>query len=305
MQQRSIGLSILFFAANSCVIAASLTTLCANEIDRFAVLGIRQLIVAFAMLKFYTLTSNYRALYFPTGRQGLLFLLAFAGQFICALAYVLSLTFGSVITPLILFYVSAPIWRALLGNIFLHEVISRMRLLVLSIAFPIAVLIYFMSDDWGRPDTFGISLSLTASFGWSVANLAQDLQKRTDGPAPGQCIHLQALTWSYFCVASVGLIFGQGELPTESNALALLVTAGLTQGVGMLAYNLGARKVRTIESVIIFSTLEPILSPIWAIALVGETPGVAKLVGAFLMLACVVVPTIVEMRRMDDSAGDD
>jgi len=96
--------------------------------------------------------------------------------------------------------------------------------------------------------------------------------------------------------ATVALIMAQPLVTGRPVDWAVVVFLGVCQlGIPYLFLARAVAQVRAIE-VALFLLIEPVLNPIWAWLVHGETPGVATLAGGALILSATALRTVVETR---------
>jgi DME family drug/metabolite transporter len=97
--------------------------------------------------------------------------------------------------------------------------------------------------------------------------------------------------------ASVALIMAQPLVTGRPVDWAVVAFLGVCQlGIPYLFLARAVPRVRAIE-VALFLLIEPVLNPIWAWLVHGETPGVATLAGGVLILSATALRTVLERRE--------
>jgi drug/metabolite transporter (DMT)-like permease len=79
----------------------------------------------------------------------------------------------------------------------------------------------------------------------------------------------------------------RGPFPYTTGWLALAALGTFQLGISYVLYTIAIRRVTAIEGAVL-PLLEPVLTPLWVMLLVGERPGGWALVGATLVLGAVL-----------------
>ena len=102
---------------------------------------------------------------------------------------------------------------------------------------------------------------------------------------------VESVLISNVIAAVVGLPFMFGQAPAAQGWLGLVLLGVFQLGLSYLLYTAAIKEVSALEATL-FSTLEPILNPIWVWLLIGERPGGWALAGGALVLGAIVARSV-------------
>lgn len=172
----------------------------------------------------------------------------------------------------------APICSALLGKVFLNEMVSQRTWLAMSIAL-IGIVIIF-SDGISNGGIFGMFLALMMMLCYSCSIIT--IRSQTGANTIAVC----AL---YALILTVCVFPLVGDFSISNKDLFICIGLGVVQiGLGMLLIVFGAQYVPAAQ-VSILGLTEVILSPIWVWVFAGEVPTVYSLMGGAIVLFGVVL----------------
>lgn len=208
------------------------------------------------------------------------------------LLYVSSVKHTTAANAILLQY-SAPIWIALFGNWFLGEHTTRFDWLTIAVS--LGGMSLFFRKGLTSPSFWGDLLG--ALSGVTIAWMTLFLRRqKLDSPT-------ESVLLGNILAALVGLPFAE-HMPAVSDWPALLALGALQLGLSYFMWSRAIKHVSALEA-ILFSMLEPILSPIWVMLLVGERPDGWALVGGALVLLAVAVrgilPALGDARRTSNA----
>ena len=197
----------------------------------------------------------------------------------------------------ILLQYTAPVWIALLGAWFLGERATRADWF--TIAAVLAGMGLFVADGLRLTSLAGNLIGALSGVCFAIMTLA--LRHQKDGSP------VESLILGNLLAFLIGLpdIFAAPSLPALSwSALLMLGTVQL--GVSYWLYARAIRHVTALEAVLI-PVMEPLLSPVWVLLVIGEKPSGLALVGGALVLSAVTLRArqriLDERRRAAASAG--
>ncbi len=170
----------------------------------------------------------------------------------------------------------APVLAAAFGML-VGEPVQRRTWVAMAVAIGGVAL---MVGGPGRPHAlgFGLSLLMTTSF---AGLLVITRHRRDVSMAPATCLS-QALVLA--CAAPFS---HPGQVRTHD--LVLLVSLGIGQiGLGFVFFTIGGRLIPAAE-VALITLLEVVLGPFWVWIVLSEKPGVATVLGGFVVLAAVAI----------------
>lgn len=197
----------------------------------------------------------------------------------------------------ILLQYTAPVWIALLGAWFLGERATRADWF--TIAAVLAGMGLFVADGLQLTSLTGNLIGALSGVFFAIMTLA--LRHQKDGSP------VESLILGNLLAFLIGLpdIIAAPSLPALSwGALLLLGTVQL--GVSYWLYARAIRHVTALEAVLI-PVMEPLLSPVWVLLVIGEKPSGLALIGGALVLSAVTLRArqriLDERRRAAASAG--
>jgi drug/metabolite transporter (DMT)-like permease len=191
------------------------------------------------------------------------------------LLYVSAVKMTTAANAILLQYTS-PVWVALFGAWFLGERTTRRDWLTLVVSC-VGMVLFFAQ---GLASKSLVGDLLAAASGVTIAWQALFLRKQKRG-AP-----LESVILGNLLAAAVGLPFGWGSWPTAQGWATLAVLGVFQLGLSYLLFTTAIRQVTALEAML-FSTLEPILNPVWAALLLHEWPTPLATLGGALVLAAV------------------
>jgi drug/metabolite transporter (DMT)-like permease len=205
-----------------------------------------------------------------------------------ALAYAFSVTlfvsamkWTSVANAIVLQY-TAPIHVALLGAWLLGERTTRLDWL--SIAVTTAGVAMFFFDSLSPGALVGNVTALASGFAFACLIVA--LRSQRHG-SPFESVLLGNLI-----AAAVSIPFWSRPVPDTTGWLVLGFLGIFQLGLAHVLYASALRHVRALEGALV-PMIEPILSPLWALLIIGERPGPFAIVGGCLVLGTVAARGLV------------
>lgn len=192
----------------------------------------------------------------------------------------------------ILLQYTAPIWVAMAAPLVLKE---RTRALDwLFIALTLAGMGLFFMDSLSAEGFWGIVIAIFGSFFFGGVAMVMRFQKG-DGPPMAMLVYGNAMAFL------LGLWFWQPPWPAPRD-VAFIVFLGVFQfGLPYYLFSLASRGVSSLEMVLL-TTLEPILNPVWVFLALGEKPGFWALVGGGVVLGSVTLWSVLKTLRKPAAA---
>ncbi len=178
----------------------------------------------------------------------------------------------------ILLQYTAPLWVALFGIWYLRERPHTIDYVTMAL---IAVgMLLFFGDHLTGDDLLGNILAVLS--GVTMAWMTLFLRKQKDGSP------IETILLGNILAAAIGLPFLLTATPTPTDVGILLFLGIFQLGIPFILYSYAITRLPALE-VVLISTLEPILNPIWVFLVNGELPGpMALLGGAIVLLAALV-----------------
>lgn len=172
---------------------------------------------------------------------------------------------------------TAPLWVLFFAAWLAHERPKRADLLAIP-AYAIGLALFFF-DELAPGQLAGNLVALVSGLAFALLIVGMRLA-REDGPV--------ALALGNLLAAALALPFwGSGPAPSHVD-LALLAYLGIFQlGLAYVFFGRGISQVPALETSLLL-LLEPVLSPIWTVLLVGEKPGPWALLGGTVVVAVTV-----------------
>jgi len=186
----------------------------------------------------------------------------------------------------ILLQYTAPVFVLVLGAFFLKEKMTKID--VLCVIGVLAGLILFVVEGIGVGHILGDSLALASGFTFGC--LAIFMRKQKDAN-PMESVILGNLINAVICLP-IGLILSKPE-----GGLEWILVLGIVQlGFSYLLYSFAVRYVVALQ-IVLLTTLEPLLNPVWVFLVTGEKPGWLAILGGLIVLGMVVLHAILKNRE--------
>jgi drug/metabolite transporter (DMT)-like permease len=194
---------------------------------------------------------------------------------VTVLLYVSAVKLTTAANAILLQY-TAPIYIALFGAFFLHEKATWIDWL--SIVITLGGMALFFREGLASKNLVGDLLALASGLTFAFMNML--LRKQKAGSP------LESVLLGNALAAAIGLPFLSRGLPTLQGWGSLLLLGVFQLGLSYVLYSMAIKHVTAMEGVL-FSTLEPIINPIWVMLLIGERPSAWAVVGGALVLSAV------------------
>jgi drug/metabolite transporter (DMT)-like permease len=187
----------------------------------------------------------------------------------------------------ILLQYTAPVWAALLGRC----IGERPRWEQWgALALVMAGLPVFFHGSPGGGSLLGNSLALLSGLTFGAHSVLMRMQKEGN---PSDSMLLAHGITALFCVPFFFLHPPEFTLPDT----AAVVFMGTVQiGLASLLFAFGIRRIPAVNA-LLAATLEPVLNPLWVLAVTGERPGVPALTGGALIVGAVLASSVITARR--------
>lgn len=186
----------------------------------------------------------------------------------------------------ILLQYTAPIYVALFGAWFLGERTGWIDWLAVALSFGGIAL--FFRDSLSSQALWGDVLAVLS--GVTLAWMVLFLRKQKAG-AP-----MESVLLGNILAALASIPFLWGEAPSIKGWAGLILLGVFQLGLSYALYATAIRHVTAVEAVL-FSTLEPILNPIWVLLLIGERPGPWALAGGALVVTAITARGLFQAAR--------
>ena len=199
-----------------------------------------------------------------------------------------------------------PIWSAVLATIFLGEGFGRRKALGLFIGLVGALLVVtrgeLSADVLALPSTMGDLLVLASTWTWAIYTiLGRDTLKRL-GSARATAAAMFA-GWAMmipFFVAAAG--WHEYRDLSSTSVIAILFLGIGCSGLGYWLWYAALERIDATQ-VAAFLYLEPLVTLLAAVALLGESVGLSTIVGGVLVLAGVLTVQTAQTRQTEEIGG--
>lgn len=188
---------------------------------------------------------------------------------------------------------TGPIYVALLSGRLLGEKPSRRDFIAIAIC--VVGMALTFGGELGGGRAAGNALAVLSSFGFAGLPLLLRVDQRRVDPQIAAAAPLVAMSLGNAIAAGVALpaiVAHPLGGPHAFRSLVVLFLLGTLQiGLPYVLYGIAVRRLRALESAL-FSTVEPVLSPFWVLAVTGETPTLLAAAGGAVIVAAVVFQTL-------------
>jgi len=183
----------------------------------------------------------------------------------------------------ILIQYSAPVWAALFGWIFAKEMPRKAN--IISLVMVMGGLFLFFKDGLDGGSFAGNMLALLSGICFGASSVFLRIQKK------GNAADAMLLSHIITAVISIPVMFFYTpSFNTETTAIILFM--GIVQiGIASLLFSYGIRRVLAVEAMLI-AAIEPILSPVWVLLIIGEKPSLNAILGGAVIIAAVLVSAL-------------
>lgn len=273
---------ILVFASTLAWSTAGLFTRALTQ-DLFTVLVWRSFFATLGLLAMIYAQEGKAgfAAFLALGRAGWTYAAVSGISMVC---YISALRLTSVAHVAII-YATVPFMTAGLGWLMLRQVPSRDAVIASLVAFGGAVVMVGLGSDgglWG--DLLALGMTVTMALMMVIARKHPQIPTLPAGTA-------SAIIGFVIC-----LPFASTSLPA-TDQLWLLAGFGLiNSSLGFALFLMGSAKVPPIETALL-GAMEASLSPVWVWLVFGETPGLATVIGAIVVLGAVSWHILRQYRR--------
>jgi drug/metabolite transporter (DMT)-like permease len=178
----------------------------------------------------------------------------------------------------ILLQYTAPVWVALFAPLLLHEPTRRQDWIFIAVIFCGMGLFFIDSLSNGNlPGT-------AAALGSGISYAALILILRSAKPADKGL----SMVYGNLLLFLAGFSLSGFALPSGRDILLLLLAGVFQIGLAYYLFGLASRGVTALEMVLVTS-LEPVLNPIWVFIGIGEIPGFLTISGGCIVLGAVII----------------
>jgi drug/metabolite transporter (DMT)-like permease len=183
---------------------------------------------------------------------------------------------------------SAPVWAGLLGWILIREKTRWEHWGALVCVF--GGLVLFFKDGLTGGAFLGDALALLSGMFFGAHSVFLRMQK--DGNPSDSMLLAHGINFT-LSLPFLFLYFPALETP----ALAAILYMGIIQvGCASLLFSYGIKRVSAIQTMLT-AIIEPVLNPLWVLAVTGEKPSFSALLGGGIIITAVVVSSVIGKNR--------
>jgi len=183
---------------------------------------------------------------------------------------------------------SAPVWAALLAWKLVNEKPHWEQWGAMVLVF--AGLLLFLRDGLGTGALLGDALSVMSGIAFG-ANCVFLRMLKNGNPRDAMLLSHVICT-----VASIPFIFLYPPSPTTSSVLSIIYMGIVQLGLASLIYAYGMKRIGAVQAMLT-AIIEPILNPIWVLAITGEKPTAIAILGGTIIIGAVLASSLIGMRR--------
>jgi drug/metabolite transporter (DMT)-like permease len=183
----------------------------------------------------------------------------------------------------ILLQYSAPVWAALLGR-FIGEKPRWEHWGALALV--MTGLLIFFHEGLGGGSLLGDGIALLSGLTFGANSVLMRMQKEGN---PSDSMLLAHVMTAAFCVP---FLFLYPPAFTLSNTAAVLFMGTVQIGLASLLFAFGIRRIPAVNAMLA-AMLEPVLNPLWVLAVTGEKPAPTALLGGALIVAAVFASSVI------------
>ena len=184
----------------------------------------------------------------------------------------------------ILLQYAAPVWAALLGRLVLRE---RPGWEHWCAFVPVCTGLFLVfSGGFAKGSFLGDTIALLSGIAFAANSVV--LRKNKDGGTA------DIMLFSHIICAlfSVPFFFLYPPSLSAGNVLSVLFMGIFQMGAASVLFAYGIKRVPAVQAMLT-ATIEPVLNPVWVLAVTGEKPSLSVLAGGSLVVAAVVFSSVI------------
>jgi drug/metabolite transporter (DMT)-like permease len=188
----------------------------------------------------------------------------------------------------ILLQYTAPVWAAILGWIIAREKPHWEQWAALVLVF--CGMLLFFKDSLGGGAFLGDTLAIISGISFGLHSVLLRMIKRGDTADAMLIAHITAFLFSvpFFFLYPVTLSPG---------SVGAILFMGIIQiGLASALFAYGIRRVSAVEAMLT-AMIEPVLNPVWVLAVTGEKPALTALIGGAVIISAVILSSILSAWR--------
>ena len=183
---------------------------------------------------------------------------------------------------------SSPIWAALFGWWLIKEKPHWEHWAALLLVF--WGLALFFRDGLGRGAFLGDALAVFSGMLYGIQSVFLRMMK--DGNPRDAMLLAHVLC----AVTGIPFIFIYPPSISVSSTLSILYMGTVQIGLASLLFAYGLKRISAVQAMLI-AAAEPILNPVWVMAITGEKPSVTAVLGGAIIIMAVVASSLIGRRR--------
>ncbi|MDR2618564.1 MAG: DMT family transporter [Treponema sp.] len=188
----------------------------------------------------------------------------------------------------ILLQYSAPVWAALLGWVLIREKPHWEHWGAL--VFVIAGLVLFFKEGLVSGSLLGDCVAVSSGILFAAHSVFLRMQK--DGNPMDAMLLAHVITF----IISIPFFFLYPPEYTVSSVLPVVFMGTIQIGCASILFSYGIRRISAIQAMLT-AMIEPVLNPVWVLAITGEKPSVSALAGGLIIIVAVAVSSVIGKRR--------
>jgi drug/metabolite transporter (DMT)-like permease len=188
----------------------------------------------------------------------------------------------------ILLQYTAPVWAALLGWLIAGERPRWEQWAALILVF-FGMLLFF-KDDLGGGNFFGDILAIISGICFGAHSVLLRMIKR------GEAMDAMLLSHILCALFSVPFFFLYPVRLSPGTAAAILFMGIIQIGAASALFAYGIKRVTAIQAMLT-AMIEPVLNPVWVLAVTGEKPAASALTGGGIIIAALILSAVISARR--------
>jgi drug/metabolite transporter (DMT)-like permease len=184
----------------------------------------------------------------------------------------------------------SPVWAALLGWWLIKEKPHWEHWAALVLVFGGFAL--FFRDGLGKGALFGDALAVFSGILYGIHSVFLRMMK--DGNPRDAMLLAHVLS----AIAGIPFVLIYPPSVSVSSTLSILYMGTIQIGLASLLFAYALKRISAVQAMLI-AMVEPILNPVWVMAITGEKPSLTAIAGGAIIIAAVVASSLIGKRRED------
>ena len=259
-------------------------------------------VISFLCMAGFALLFDRRQFRIANWRELLLYLFMGVTLFGTAFCYFQSMRMTSVSTAVVLMYIS-PIYILLFSVVVFHEKLGWIKGISVFGILLGCVLVSGVVGG-GKFNLPGVLIGVLSGVSYAVYNILAKLSVRRGGSP------IKATLYAFLFMAVIAVIPSQPASAASCVAVRPALTVPLLIGLGLCTcvfpYFLFNYSLKTLPSgtASAMSIIEPLSASVFSFTLLGEDPDAFSIIGIVLILSCVIVLELSELKRSKQENGE-